>query len=340
MSRYALLRSELAAQPRRWVITGVAGFIGSHLLETLLSLDQEVVGLDNFVSGARGNLEDVRSRVNGGQWARFALHEGSVADLGICQKVCVGADYVLHQAGFVSVPRSLENPLECHETNVTGTLQMLLAAREARVRKVVYASSSAVYGDDPGLPKTESMIGPPLSPYGASKWMAEIYAQLFQAQFGVGAIGLRYFNIFGPRQDPSGGYAAVIPRWIGKLIRGEECMIHGDGKSTRDFCPVADVVQANLLAATSEGLEVKVFNAGLGRSTNLVQLYGLLSEAAVSLGLPGPRPVVHGPVRAGDIEHSVADVSAGRKWLGFEPSLELGPAMRETMGWYAGREGR
>jgi UDP-N-acetylglucosamine 4-epimerase len=334
MSRYELLRSQLAVQPRRWLITGVAGFIGSHLLETLLGLDQEVVGLDNFASGARRNLDDVQSRVSGSQWARFTFHEGSVADSEICRKVCAGADYVLHQAGFVSVPRSLENPLECHETNVTGTLQILLAARDAQVRKVVYASSSAVYGDDPRLPKTESMLGRPLSPYGASKWMAEIYAQLYQAQFGVGAIGLRYFNIFGPRQDPAGGYAAVIPRWIGKLICGEACMIHVDGKSTRDFCPVSDVVQANLLAATSDGIEENVFNVALGSSTTLLQLSTLLSAAAVSLGLPNPGPVVHGPVRPGDIEHSVADISAAQKLLGFEPSPNLAPALRETMNWY------
>jgi UDP-N-acetylglucosamine 4-epimerase len=335
MSRYDLLRNQLAAQPSRWLITGVAGFIGSHLLETLLGLDQEVVGLDNFASGARRNLDDVQSRVSGSQWARFTIHEGSVADSETCRKVCAGVDYILHQAGFVSVPRSLENPLECDETNVTGTLQILLAASDARVRKVVYASSSAVYGDDPRLPKAESMIGRPLSPYGASKWMAEIYAQLFQAQFGVGTVGLRYFNIFGPRQDPAGGYAAVIPRWIGKLIRGDECMIHGDGTSTRDFCPVSDVVQANLLAATGEGLGENVFNVALGTSTTLRQLYGLLSEAAVSLGLATPRPVVHGPVRPGDIEHSVADISAARKLLGFEPSPNLVPALRETMSWYA-----
>ncbi|HEY3902179.1 MAG TPA: SDR family oxidoreductase [Chthoniobacter sp.] len=333
MSRYDLLRSQLAAQPRRWLITGVAGFIGSHLLETLLTLDQEVVGLDNFASGSKPNLGDVRARVSESQWARFAFHEGSVADSETCQTACAGADYVLHQAGFVSVPRSLENPLECHETNVTGTLQILLAAQKAGVRRVIYASSSAVYGDDPRLPKTESMIGRPLSPYGASKWMAEIYARLFQTQLNT--IGLRYFNIFGPRQDPAGGYAAVIPRWIGQLIRGETCTIHGDGTMTRDFCPVADVVQANLLAAASEGQGASVFNVALGSSTNLLQLHALLSEAAVSLGLPTPQPAGHGPVRPGDIEHSAADISAVRKILGFEPTPDLAPALRETMRWYA-----
>ena len=296
MSRYDLLRRQLAAQPSRWLVTGVAGFIGSHLLETLLLLDQEVVGLDNFASGSRPNLEDVQSRVSATQWARFTFHEGSVADGETCRRVCAGADYVLHQAGFVSVPRSLENPVECHETNVTGTLQILLAARTAGARRVVYASSSAVYGDDPRVPKAESMIGRPLSPYGASKWMAEIYAALLEAQFGVGASGLRYFNIFGPRQDPAGGYAAVIPRWIGRLIRGEECLIHGDGTSTRDFCPVADVVQANLLAATSEGHAEKVFNVGLGQQHP-------------------SSPVVHPPLRSGGFPRSPLPPARG-SWTG------------------------
>jgi len=337
MSRYDLLRRQLAAQPHRWLVTGVAGFIGSHLLEALLLLDQEVVGLDNFTSGSKRNLDEVRSGVSAPQWARFSLHEGSVTNLETCRAVCAGADYVLHQAGFVSVPLSLENSLACHETNVTGTLHILLAARDARVRRVVYASSSAVYGDDPRLPKVESQIGRPLSPYGASKQIAEIYARLFHDQFNLEAIGLRYFNIFGPRQDPAGGYAAVIPHWIARILHGEPCVIHGDGSMSRDFCPVADVVQANLLAATSDariGPET-VLNVALGGGTTLAQLHALLAGAATSLDLAKPRPAILGPARAGDIVHSVADISAARRLIGFESSTGLGPALVETMRWYS-----
>jgi UDP-N-acetylglucosamine 4-epimerase len=337
MPRYESLRQQLATQPHRWLITGVAGFIGSHLLETLLQLDQEVVGLDNFATGSKRNLAEVRARVNVGQWARFAFHEGSVANLDTCRAACAGVDYVLHQAGFVSVPLSLENPLACHDTNVTGTLHVLLAAREARARRVVYASSSAVYGDHEGLPKIESEIGRPLSPYGASKRMGEIYAQLFQEQFGSTALGLRYFNAFGPRQDPAGGYAAVIPRWIAQLIRGEPCVIYGDGAITRDFCPVSDIVQANLLAAATEIApgEKIVFNVGLGKSTSLRQLHSMLAEAAVSLGFPPPHSVALGSARPGDIIHSVAEITAIRTALGFEPSANLSSALLETARWYA-----
>ena len=284
MSRYETLRRQLAAEPHRWLITGVAGFIGSHLLEALLGLDQHVVGLDDFSFGVKANLDEVRARVGEKRWGNFQFRERSVADLEMCRAACAHVDYVLHQAGFVSVPLSLENPLVCHTTNVTGTLNVLLAAREAEVRRVVYASSSAVYGDDARLPKIEAEIGRPLSPYGASKRMAEIYAQVFAGQFGVESVGLRYFNVFGARQNPTGGYAAVIPQWIGRMLRGEECVIHGSGGITRDFCPVADVVQANLLAATGElAAEAgRVFNVALGGSTTLDELHALLSKATAS----------------------------------------------------------
>ncbi|MDR3400875.1 MAG: NAD-dependent epimerase/dehydratase family protein [Chthoniobacter sp.] len=341
MSHYEDLRRRLATQPHRWLITGVAGFIGSHLLEALLALDQDVVGLDDLSSGAWRNLEEVRTRVGDAKWARFAFRDESVGDFAACRAACAGVDYMLHQAGFVSVPLSLENPLACHETNVTGTLHILHAAREAGVRRVVYASSSAVYGDDARLPKIESEIGRPLSPYGASKRMAEIYAQLFADQFGIESVGLRYFNIFGPRQNPGGGYAAVIPQWIGKLLRGEECVIHGDGGITRDFCPVADVVQANLLAATSE-LSVDtapVFNVALGGSTTLDQLHALLAAATTSLGLAKPLPIRYGPPRDGDILHSAADISAIRQALGFDPSTSIASALEETVQWYAAQAG-
>jgi UDP-N-acetylglucosamine 4-epimerase len=341
MSLYENLRSQLAAAPRRWLVTGVAGFIGSHLLEALLLLDQEVAGLDNFSTGWHHNLDDVRARVGEARWQRLALSEGSVTDLATCREACAGVHYVLHEAGFVSVPRSLEDPLACHETNVTGTLHLLLAAKEAGVRRVVYASSSAVYGDDARLPKTESQIGRPLSPYGASKRMGEIYAQLFQDQFGLEAVGLRYFNVFGRRQDPAGGYAAVIPQWIGRMLRGEECVIHGDGGITRDFCPVEDVVQANLLAAAGAPLGDggNVFNVARGGSTTLDRLHALLSEAVVACGLPKPAPPRFGPARKGDIAHSAADIAAIRKALGFEPGGEMAAALGETVRGYRERKG-
>ena len=340
MSSYELLRSRLATQPHRWLITGVAGFIGSHLLETLLSLDQQVVGLDDFSTGSRRNLDEVRARVGDKSWARFRFQNDTVANAEACRAACMQADYVLHQAGFVSVPLSLENPLACHETNVTGTLNILIAAREAGVRRVVYASSSAVYGDDTRLPKIEPEIGQPLSPYGASKRMSEIYAQIFADQFGLESVGLRYFNIFGPRQNPAGGYAAVIPQWIGKMLRGEECVIHGSGEITRDFCPVVDVVQANLLAATAElpARSARVYNVALGGSTTLDQLHAMLAEATTSLGAQ-PLPLRYGPPREGDIVHSAADVSAIRSGIGFEPSVRLAAALQVTASWYAGQRG-
>jgi UDP-N-acetylglucosamine 4-epimerase len=337
MSRYEILRNQLATQPHCWLITGVAGFIGSHLLETLLQLDQDVVGLDDFSTGSQSNLDEVQARVGEKRWGHFALRKESVANAEACRSACSGVDYVIHEAGFVSVPLSLENPLACHETNVTGTLNILIAARELGVRRVVYASSSAVYGDDARLPKIEAEIGRPLSPYGASKRMGEIYAQVFADQFGIESVGLRYFNIFGPRQNPSGGYAAVIPQWIRRLLQGEECVIHGNGGITRDFCPVADVVQANLLAATAAlpSKAARVFNVALGGSTTLDQLHAMLAGATASLGNIEPLPLRYGPPREGDIIHSAADVTAIREALGFEPSTSLAAALEETTRWYA-----
>jgi UDP-N-acetylglucosamine 4-epimerase len=339
MSAYDLLREELAAEPRTWLITGVAGFIGSHLLETLLALDQQVVGLDNFSTGAPRNLDEVRRRVRDAQWARFTFHEGSVADMSACRVASDHVDYVLHQAGFVSVPLSLEDPVACHDTNVTGTLNVLIAARDNRVRRVVYASSSAVYGDDPRMPKVEPEIGRPLSPYGASKLMGEIYARVFFTNFGLESVGLRYFNVFGPRQNPTGGYAAVIPQWITTLVRGGECTIHGDGAITRDFCPVADVVQANLLAATTRNQRAggEVFNVALGGSTTLDELYRLISEKVAALGSGDARPIRYGPARAGDIQHSSADIGRIRRELGFESSTSIARGLDETIRWYAGQ---
>jgi UDP-N-acetylglucosamine/UDP-N-acetylgalactosamine 4-epimerase len=336
MTAYERLRLELSAEPRKWLITGVAGFIGSHLLETLLKLGQKVVGLDNLSTGTPRNLELVKHAVTADQWSGFEFREGSVADMGACRVASDRVDYILHHAGFISVPLSIEDPVACHDTNVTGTLNLLIAARDNRVRRVVYASSSAVYGDDPRMPKVEAEIGVPLSPYGASKRMGEIYGRLFFDTYGLENVGLRYFNIFGPRQNPAGGYAAVIPQWIATLMRGGECTIHGDGGITRDFCPVANVVQANLLAATTRNRPALggVFNVALGGSTTLADLYELIRGQAASQGLKAP-PVKYGPARPGDIQHSSANIAAARQALGFEPEVTVAQGLEEAVAWYA-----
>src|SRR5436309_3573132 len=266
MSPYDQLQIALRTRPHTWLVSGVAGFIGSNLLETLLKLDQRVVGLDNFSTGRHGNLEEVRGLVSPEQWRRFRFEEGDISELPICRKSSAGVDFVLHQAALGSVPRSMEDPLGCHESNVTGFLNMLIAAREAKAKRFVYASSSAVYGDDPELPKVEEKIGRPLSPYAASKAIGEIYAGTFARAYDFSSIGLRYFNVFGPRQDPEGAYAAVIPRWVATMLRGEAVHIHGDGETTRDFCYVANVVQANVLAATAADPAAtgEVYNVAVG----------------------------------------------------------------------------
>ena len=255
MSAYDQLQTELEAAPRTWLVTGVAGFIGSNLLESLLKLNQRVVGLDNFSTGKRKNLEEVKALVTPAQWARFQFLEGDIGDLGVCQRACAGVDFVLHEAARGSVPFSMKDPLASHHSNVNGFLNMLLAARDAKVRRLVYASSSSVYGDDPNLPKVEEKIGRPLSPYAATKVINEIYASAFALAYGFPSIGLRYFNVFGPRQDPEGAYAAVIPLWIAALLRRQPVFINGDGETSRDFCFVANVVQANLLAATTDNAD-------------------------------------------------------------------------------------
>lgn len=327
----------LRAEPRTWLVTGVAGFIGSHLLEALLRLGQTVVGLDNFSTGSPRNLDDVRASVREEQWENFRFIEGSVADIRACRDAVNNVDFVLHQAGFVSVPLSIEDPIACHDTNVTGTLNMLIAARDEKVKRFVFASSSAVYGDDAEMPKIESRIGRPLSPYGASKLVDEIYARQFVEHFGLQTIGLRYFNIFGPRQNPRGGYAAVIPQWIATLVDGGECVIHGDGGITRDFCHVDNVVQANLLAATTENRAAigEAFNVALGGSTTLAQLYEMISTKLAALGSIEPEPVKIGPARAGDIIHSSADISKIHEALGFTPTVTVELGLEETVHWYA-----
>ena len=335
MTTYETTLSALRATPRRWLVTGCAGFIGSHILQTLLALGQSAVGLDDFATGFPRNLELVRAAVGEEAWARFRFIEGSVADLAACREACAGVDAVSHQAGFISVPQSLEDPLACHSTNVTGTLNLLTAARDAGVKRVAYASSCAVYGDETTMPMREDRIGRALSPYGASKLMDEHYAGLFAMHFGMQCVGLRYFNVFGPRQNPKGGYAAVIPAWIVAQVAGEECLVNGDGEQTRDFCHVGNIVQANILAATTENAACagQAYNIGLGGSTTLNELHRLIAsklDASISR-----RPPRYGPARAGDIRHASADITKARRDLGFEPAVSVDTGLTETVHWYA-----
>jgi UDP-N-acetylglucosamine/UDP-N-acetylgalactosamine 4-epimerase len=338
MSAYAATLEALRAKPRKWLVTGCAGFIGSHLMETLLAHGQSVVGMDNFTTGFPDNLDAALAAAGPGASERFRFVERSVADLTACRAACVGVDAILHEAGFISVPASLEQPLACHETNVTGTLNLFVAARDAGVKNFVYASSAAVYGDDQTMPQCEDRIGRPLSPYGASKLMDELYAWIFARDFGLNAIGLRYFNVFGPRQTPHGGYAAVIPLWISTLIDGGICTVNGDGSQTRDFCHVANVVQANLLAGTTTNPSAAgaVYNVALGGSTTLVDLHRMLREHVAEV-IPGsvPAPPKHGPNRPGDIWHSSADTSKIRQQLAFEPEMSVDDGLRETVQWFA-----
>jgi UDP-N-acetylglucosamine 4-epimerase len=324
-------------EPRRWLVTGSAGFIGSHLLETLLRFGQTVVSVDSFITGHRKNLLEVRERVGEEAWKRHRFIEGDITDPSLCRHACATVDVILHQAALGSVPRSIEKPLATHEANVTGFLNILDAARGAGIKRLVYASSSSVYGDDPNLPKTEATTGRPLSPYAASKQANELYAGVFGRCYGLETIGLRYFNVFGPRQDPQGAYAAVIPRWVSELLSGKQCVIHGDGETSRDFCYIQNVVQANLLAAATSNPRAlgNVFNVAYGESTTLNKLHGMISEAlkAVHPDLQ-IAPVAHGDFRPGDVRHSLADISKATQLLGYRPSHAIQAGLAEAIDWY------
>ncbi len=337
MTAYEKLQEELRRQPRTWLVTGAAGFIGSHLVETLLKLDQFVVGLDNFSTGSKSNLEDIQTRVTREQWKKFRFIEGDIVDLNTCLAACQGTEYVLHQAALGSVPRSIADPLGTHANNVTGFINMLEASRRVGIKRFVYASSSSVYGDDPNLPKIENRIGVPLSPYAASKLIDEIYAGVYARTYGLETIGLRYFNVFGPRQDPNGPYAAVIPRWIAAIAKGHKVEIYGDGLTSRDFCYVANVVQANLLAALANSNTAinRVFNIGTGQKTTLNQLYQTILEITQRLK-PGltPPPVEYKDFRPGDVRHSQADITAAETLLGYRPTHYLRDGLEPTVSWF------
>ena len=327
---------------RTWLVTGVAGFIGSNLLEALLRQGQRVTGLDNFATGFRHNLDQVKAAVGAEAWANFRFIEGDIRDLDTCRDACAGADVVLHQAALGSVPRSIEDPITSHSTNVTGFLNMLVAARDAKVKRFVYAASSAAYGDWPGLPKVEDQIGKPLSPYGAGKYMNELYADTFGRCYGMETIGLRYFNVFGPRQDPDGAYAAVIPKWIASMLRGEDVFINGDGETARDFCYIDNVIQANLLSGTVGNPEAvnQVYNVAVGDSTTLNQLFGALRDGLSKRDADFRcAPPVYRDFRAGDVRFSRADISKAQALLGFAPAIRAPEGLARALEWYVARLG-
>jgi UDP-N-acetylglucosamine 4-epimerase len=337
MTAFELLQTQLRAQPKVWLITGVAGFIGSNLLEALLKLDQQVVGLDNFSTGHQRNLDEVARLVTAAQWARFRFIEGDICDLAICHHACDGVSYVLHQAALGSVPRSIEDPVRTNRNNIDGFLNMLVAARDAKVRRLVYAASSSTYGDHPDLPKIEDKIGKPLSPYAVTKLVNELYAEVFARTYGFKSIGLRYFNVFGRRQDPEGAYAAVIPKWIAAMIKGEPVHINGDGETSRDFCYIDNTVQANLLAAMSseESAIDKIYNVAVGERTSLNQLYFSLRDALPEsfLHLKQAQPIYR-DFRAGDVRHSLADIQKAQELLGYQPTHRVEQGLNEAKEWY------
>ena len=337
MDRSGKTRNLLQAYPKTWLITGVAGFIGSNLLEHLLRLDQRVVGLDNFSTGKRGNLAEVERLVTDEQWRRFRFVEGDIRNLAVCHDVCQGADFVLHHAALGSVPRSIEDPIASNENNVTGALNVFVAARDQKVKRIVYAASSSTYGDHPGLPKVEEQIGRPLSPYAVTKYVNELYAEVFTSAYGLESIGLRYFNVFGPRQDPEGAYAAVIPKWIAAMIKGETIYINGTGETSRDFCYVENVVQMNLLAATSEDPAAvnQVYNTAVNARTSLNELFAKLHGQLLP-HYPHLRDCmpVYRDFRQGDVLHSQADIGKAAKLLGYAPSHTIDEGLGAALPWY------
>jgi UDP-N-acetylglucosamine 4-epimerase len=336
---YTQVQTQLRAAGATWLITGCAGFIGSNLLQTLLELKQKVVGLDNFATGHRANLEEVRMLVGQEAWSRFRFIEGDIRDPEACTAAVRGVDHVLHQAALGSVPRSVKDPATSNAVNVGGFLNMLIAARDANVSSFTYAASSSAYGDHPDLPKREDTIGRPLSPYALTKVVNEMYAGVFARCYGMRAIGLRYFNVFGRRQDPDGAYAAVIPKWLASMIRGDEVAIHGDGETSRDFCYIANAVQANLLAALApEAARDAVYNIAVGERTTLLQLFDLLQGGLRAHGVRYERMPAHLPPRPGDVRHSLADIGRARELLGYAPQYRIREGLKEAMAWYLGHE--
>ena len=336
MSQYQSVCEQLKQAPKMWLVTGVAGFIGSNLLETLLKLNQNVVGLDNFATGHQYNLDEVQDLVNPQQWANFSFIEGDIRHFEDCQKACDGVDYVLHEAALGSVPRSIADPITTNAANITGFLNMLTAARDAKVASFTYAASSSTYGDHPALPKVEENIGKPLSPYAVTKYVNELYAEVFARTYGFKGIGLRYFNVFGKRQDPNGAYAAVIPKWAAAMIAGDDVFINGDGETSRDFCFIENTVQANILAATTQNDEAKnqVYNVAVGDRTTLNDLFNAIKAALNENGVTYTKEPVYREFRAGDVRHSQASVAKIKTLLSYEPEFLISHGIEKAMPWY------
>ncbi len=334
---YKNMQEQIKSAPRTWLITGVAGFIGSNLLETLLTLDQNVIGLDNFSTGFQHNLDEVQSRVSDKQWQLFTFIKGDICNSETCRQSCDGVDYVLHQAALGSVPRSIEDPLITNENNISGFLNMLVAARDAKVKRFVYAASSSTYGDHPGLPKVEDKTGNPLSPYAVTKLVNELYAEVFARTYNFKTIGLRYFNIFGQRQDPNGAYAAVIPLWFAGLIKNDTVYINGDGETSRDFCFIDNAVQANLLAATidDEAAADQVYNIAFSERTTLNELYQLIKKRVITANADAEEAKPqYRDFRTGDVRHSLADISKAKERIGYEPQFSVKKGLDRAAEWY------
>ncbi|WP_201566377.1 NAD-dependent epimerase/dehydratase family protein [Psychrobacter immobilis] len=332
---YEAVKQTILTEPKTWLITGVAGFIGSNLLETLLLLNQKVVGLDNFATGFQHNLDEVQALVSAEQWQGFTFIKGDIRQLTDCSAACEGVDYVLHQAALGSVPRSIADPIATNETNISGFLNMLTAARDAKVASFTYAASSSTYGDHPALPKVEDAIGNPLSPYAVTKYVNELYADVFSRTYSFKTIGLRYFNIFGKRQTPDGAYAAVIPKWTAAMIAGDEVFINGDGDTSRDFNFIENAVQANILAATAtEEAKNQVYNVAVGGRTTLNTLFSALKEHLSANGVSYTQDPVYRDFRAGDVRHSQADISKIQNALGYAPQFNIIQGIEKAMPWY------
>ncbi len=335
MSQYQTVCEQLKQNPKTWLVTGVAGFIGSNLLETLLKLNQNVVGLDNFATGHQYNLDEVQSLVTPEQWVNFKFHEGDIRNFEDCQMACAGVDYVLHQAALGSVPRSIADPITTNAANISGFLNMLTAARDAKVSSFTYAASSSTYGDHPALPKVEENIGNPLSPYAVTKYVNELYADVFARTYQFKTIGLRYFNVFGQRQDPNGAYAAVIPKWTAAMIAGDDVFINGDGETSRDFCFIENTIQANILAATaSDEAKNQVYNVAVGDRTTLNDLFNAIKESLNANGVIYSKQPVYRDFRAGDVRHSQASIEKIKNLLSYNPNFVISQGIDLAMPWY------
>ncbi|OTG66900.1 LPS biosynthesis protein WbpP [Acinetobacter sp. ANC 4470] len=336
MNQYQQVCANLKTEPKTWLVTGVAGFIGSNLLETLLKLNQTVVGLDNFATGHQYNLDAVQQAVTPEQWSKFSFNEGDIRKLEDCQKVCTGVDYVLHEAALGSVPRSIADPITTNDTNISGFLNMLMAARDASVSSFTYAASSSTYGDHPALPKVEENIGKPLSPYAVTKYVNELYADVFARSYGFKTIGLRYFNVFGQRQDPNGAYAAVIPKWTAAMIANEDIFINGDGETSRDFCFIDNTVQANILAATTtnENAKNQVYNVAVGDRTTLNDLFRTIQAALADNTVNYDKAAIYRDFRAGDVRHSQASIVKIQQNLGYDAKFKIVEGIQLVMPWY------